>query len=744
MPDMPDNRSRVTTHFRICPLCEAACNLAVKVDGDTILATSGDQADTFSHGHVCPKGIALPELHHDPSRLTEPMVREGDRHVPVSWEQAYARIAEGLRGVRERHGPVATAVYMGNPTVHNFGLTLGFTEVIKALSPGQFYSAGSIDQLPKNLASILMFGNGNAVPVPDIERSDCMVIIGANPVVSNGSLWIVPGFRKKLTALKARGGQVVVVDPRFSETARLADEHLAVRAGTDAWLLAGLCNRLIEKGCQPGVPARGFGVLSAALRNLETLGSPGDVAGRCGLGAEQVDRLAERLLAAEHPVVYGRIGTTLTRYGTLTSFLIECVNVLTGALDRPGGAMFPEQAYVAPPRRRVQQSFGRFRSRVRQYAEVMGELPVAGLAEEIDTPGEGQLRALVTVAGNPVVSAPDSVRLEAALADLEFMVAVDIYRNETTRHADVILPGTSPFNDSHYDQFLGSMAWRNNARYSPVVLPLDNRPDEWRMMLGMAFAVREGRPGLEAELDGLEEEVLDAAISRHVAAADGPLAGRDAGEIRANIGPGQGMERLLDLGVRAGPWGDRFGEREGVTLADMAASPHGLDQGRHRERLGEVVFNDDGCVDLAPQAILADIKRLAAETPGTNLLLIGRRNIQTNNSWLHNLPALGAGSRRAVLEMHPDAAQAVQLRDGDMANVASTAGSVRVEVRLTKEVRPDTVVLPHGFSQLQDTTQPNQRRGPNSNHLAPADHLDGLSGAAALNGIPVTVTPARP
>ena len=731
---MPNDRPIATIGYRICPLCEAACNLRVDIADDRILATSGDEDDTFSAGHVCPKGIALPELHNDPSRLTEPLVRNGSEHVPATWDEAFMRIAEGLAGVRERHGAVATAVYMGNPTVHNFGLTLGFGEVIKVLSPGQIYSAGSIDQLPKNLASMLMFGNGNAVPVPDIERSDCIVIIGANPVVSNGSLWIVPGFRKKLAALKARGGEVVVVDPRRSETAQMADVHLAVRPGTDVWLLAALCQRLITQGFKPRVAVSGFEALAAALTKVTD-------PTRCGLKSTQIDDLAARLLKAKHPVIYGRVGTTLTRYGTLTSFLIECVNVLLGVLDEPGGAMFPEQAYVAPPRRRVQQTFGRFKSRVRQYPEVMGELPVAGLAEEIATPGPGQLRALVTIAGNPVVSAPDSEQLEASLADLEFMVAVDIYRNETTRHADVILPGTSPFNDSHYDQFLGSMAWRNNARYSPPLLDLCGRPDEWRMMLGMAFTVREGRPASAPEIDAFEDDVLEAAIGRHVAAKDGPLAGRDPVEILAAIGPVRGMERLLDLGVRAGPWGDRCGARDGITLADMIESPHGIDQGALRARLSEVVFNESGRVDLAPQAVLDDLERLAAEPGDNGLLLIGRRNIQTNNSWLHNLPALGRGPKRGVLEMHPSAAEAVQLRDGDSARIESSAGAVTAEVRLTEEVRSDTVVLPHGFSEGQEATQPNQRCGPNSNRLAPADRLDGISGTAALNGIPVTVRP---
>jgi anaerobic selenocysteine-containing dehydrogenase len=722
------------TSYRICPLCEAACNLAVQVDGERIVATSGDCEDTFSRGHVCPKGIALPELHNDPSRLTRPLVRQGEGHVEVSWDEAFAHAAAGLTGVRERHGSESVAVYLGNPTVHNFGLTLGFGELLRALSPGQIYSAGSVDQLPKNLASILMFGNGNAVPVPDIERSDCLVVIGANPVVSNGSLWIVPGFRRHVAALHARGGRLVVIDPRQSETARIADLHVAPRPGTDAWLLAAVCHSLIARGRKPEVPVRGFDALATVLRDF----SIERAAVRCGVDAAEIENLVTTLVQAGAPAVYGRVGTTLPRHGTLTSFLIECVNVLTGQLDHPGGAMFPEQAWVAPPRRRAAQTFGRFHSRVHHYPEVMGELPVAGLADEIETEGPGRIRAMVTIAGNPAVSAPDSARIQRALGSLEFLVAVDLYSNETTRHADVILPGTSPFNDSHYDQFLGSMGYRNTARYSPPVLSLTDRPDEWRMMLGFAFAVRNGRPGADDELDALEDEVVSSAVRRHVE-ADGALAGRDVDELCQAIGPTRGMERLLDLGVRAGPWGDRFGEQDGIALKDMIENPHSIDQGPPRSRLSEVVLFEDGCIDLAPDAIVTDLRTLKSEAPSTGLQLIGRRNIQTNNSWLHNLPGLGKGPKRCVLDMHPADAASRGIDDGDEVTIASSAGSIVATVRLNGDMRRDTVVLPHGFSELGDPSQPDQRRGPNSNVLSPSDHLDSISGTAAMNGIPVTV-----
>lgn len=724
-------------HSRICPICEAACNLTVQTDGRTVVSARGNPQDTFSTGHVCPKGVALPQLDADPDRLRQPLIRRNGKHVEATWDEAFALINEKLNSVRERHGDNAVGVYIGNPTAHNVGMSLGLGAFASALGSRNFFSAGSVDQLPKQLASEFMFGNDMAVPVPDVERCQYLLMLGANPIVSNGSLWVVPDVRGKLHALRQRGGRLVVVDPRRTETAKLADAHHFIRPGTDAWLLAAIFNELVGKGLRPTLPHRGFEALAASLAPI-TLD---DAAARSGIATEVIEEMAQALAQADGAAVYGRVGTTLQRYGTLTSFLIEAINVLSANLDRPGGAMFPAQALGTPHVPKNGLDYDRYRSRVSQYPEVIGQMPVACLAEEIETPGEGQIRALVVVAGNPVVSNPESDRLAAAFASLEFMVATDIYLNETTRHADVILPGTSPFEDSHYDTLLGAMTYRNTARYSPPVFPVVDRPDEWRMMLGLAHIAGQRKVGTQTDIDDLEDTLIAASAHTFVADEHSAIAGRDVQEIVAAIGPERGVERLLDLGIRAGRWGDGFGAREGLTLQALIDAPNSIDMGPLEPRLNEVVNHADGCIDLAPPVMLADIRRLREDPAESGLLLVGRRNIQTNNSWLHNLPLLARGPDRCRLEISTVDADALGVADGDALTLRSTVGELQVHALVTQDLAPGVVCLPHGFSQEDKPGQSvaGRRRGANSNAIAPADYVDAVSVTVALNGIPVSV-----
>lgn len=749
---MPEERNR------ICSVCEAACGLAVQVEGRTVLACRGNADDVFSTGHVCAKGVALAELDADPDRLRTPLVRRDGALVPATWDEAYAEIARGIGGVRARHGNEAVAVYIGNPTAHNIGLSMGIGPLGAALGTRNFFSAGTVDQVPKQLASELMFGNDMAIAVPDIERCDLLLMLGANPLVSNGSLWMVPDVRGKLQALRRRGGALVVVDPRRTETARIADTHLFIRPGSDAFLLAALVRALHALGRDGGALAArtcGFEELLAAL-------APVDVAlaaQRTGIPEDDIHALAARLHAATRPVVYGRVGTTLQRFGTLTSFLVEVLNLQLGALDAPGGAMFGDQPFIGAPSRAAAGAgakHGRWHSRVSGMPEVLGQMPVACMAEEMETPGPGQVRALVTIAGNPVVSNPDSDRLARAIAALEFRVAIDIYHNETTRHADVVLPGTSPFEDGHYDQFLGSMGWRNAARYSPPLFPLQDRPDEWRTMLGAAYAISHGRPGSAAELDALEDDIVAAAVRAHVDDADGRIAGRDVQEIVGMLGPARGVERLLDLGIRVGRWGDGFGAEAGegghaLTLARIASAPNGIDLGPLAPSLERVLGHADGRIRLAPPLLLAEVGRLlegdVAAAPGA-LLLVGRRNAQTNNSWLHNLPLLTKGPARCVLEMHPADAAARGFAEGDRVQVRSAVASLEVAVHITTDVAPGVVVLPHGFSAGEAPLQAVAHAravatgSVNANRLAAAGYVDVASGTVALNGFPVWCEPA--
>lgn len=731
------------THKRICPICEAGCSLTVQAEGRTILACRGNDDDTFSRGHVCPKGVALTQLDADRDRLRTPFIKRNGRHEPATWDEAMTEINTRLAAVRTRHGNEAVAMYIGNPTAHNVGLMMGFNVLAGAVGSRSIFSAGSVDQLPKQFASELMFGNDMAIPVPDIARCDLLLMLGANPVVSNGSLWMVPDIRGKVRALHDRGGKLIVIDPRRTETAKLADCHHFIRPGTDAWLLAALINQLRDAGRElsprlyPHV--RGCDELLASLRCVTLT----EAAQRTGMSETDIAQLATQLSAARCPVAYGRVGTTLQRFGTLTSFLIEVLNVLLDSLDQRGGAMFPEQSFCSPTQPRTGLKYDRYRSRVSGYPELLGQLPVACLAEEMETPGPGQIRALITIAGNPVLSNPESERLDRALANLDFMVAIDIYHTETTRHADVILPGTSPFEDSHYDSFLGAMSWRNTARYSPALFPCQDRPDEWRMMLGLAHIAANGRVANRTELDAFEDNIVASAAHAYVADADGAIAGRDVQEVVGSIGPERGVERLLDLGIRAGTFGDAFGARaNGLTLQHLIDAQDSIDLGPLRPRLAQVLRTQDGKIDLAPASILKDVQRLLSEAPAADadeLLMIGRRNIQTNNSWLRNLPMLTKGPARAVLDMHPDDARTRGLGDGDLVRVSTAIANVEVVMRINADIAPGVVCLPHGFSAGQTPLQAvaQSHPGVNSNALAAANYVDVPSGTVALNGIAV-------
>ena len=738
--------------YRICSICEAACGLEVDLDNGSVTAIRANDDDVFSEGHVCAKGIALKELHADADRLRQPLIRGPDGLRPATWDEAWRVIGEKLRHIKDQYGPQAVGVYVGNPTAHNIGLATGLGVFAATLGSSHFFTAGTVDQVPKQLASQLMFGNEMALPVPDILNCDHLLMLGANPLVSNGSLWVVPGIREKIRALKNRGGKLVVVDPRRTETARVASEHIAIRPGSDALLLASIINGLIDRGL--GIPAGyqtdGFDLLTAALSRVSLT----QTIDATGLAASQINSMIDALQNARHPVVYGRVGTTLQRFGTLTSFLIEIINIMLGALDRRGGAMFPDQPfYQANPSSTsdateagIPPKLNRYQSRVSGYAEVLGQMPVVALPEEILTPGDGKLRALVCFAGNPVVSNPDSRRVKTALEALDFLLCIDIYQNETTGLADVILPGTSPFEDSHYDSFLGSMGYRNAARYSPALLTPD-RTDEWELALYLSQCLTQTQIPDETSVSRFEDDLVAAAVGDHVADPNSGIYGRDVQEIMSKIEPRRGVERILDLGIRAGKWGDHFGARNGhekrLTLATVASTPNGIDLGEIAEaRLDEVNRHPDGIIRLAPQVILSEIQRLLDTEPDSGFRLIGRRSTRSNNSWLRNLPALGKGKDQCAAQMNPLDAEDLGVRDGSRIRIRSTTGEVEASVELTDTLMRGVVCLPHGFSN-EDVSQANHLKGPNYNELAPADLLDVPTSTAALNGIPVEIFASR-
>ena len=731
------------TARRICPFCEACCGLEVDVEDNQVVRIRGDQHDVFSHGFLCPKAVGLKDLHDDPDRLRTPLIKRDGKFVAATWDQAYAEIEQRLPPVIAAGGPNAVGTVLGNPVAHKAGLSLYFPRLARALGTRNMFSASSVDQVPKMLSVGLVFGSWLSVPVPDIERSDFLLILGANPMVSNGSLWTVPDFRGKAKALRARGGKIVVVDPRRTETAAVADEHHFIRPGADVFFLLGIAHAMFdEKLVRLGRLAEhtaGLAELEAAVRPYP----PEAVAARCGIEGATMRALARTLCATERACVYGRIGTCTQQFGTLSSWLIDVLNVLSGHLDEEGGAMFPKApAFAANTRGKAGAGrgvvSGRYRSRVSNAPEISGEIPLTCLAEEIDTPGPGQIKALIAIACNPVLSAPNGARLAAALGQLDFMVSLDIYVNETSRHADVILPGLSPLEEAHYDVSFTQFSHRNHARYSPPVLARPpGVPDEWESMLRIA-AIVQGL-GAQADIAALDDAMLEEELAKS--------AGDAAGRLMAALHPLRGPERRLELGLRSGPYGDAFGQHpEGLTLAKIKAAPSGIDLGPMGPRIPEALRTLSGKIELAPPMLLGDLARVAADLaePMPDLVIIGRRQLCSNNSWMHNLPVLAKGAYRCTALVNPLDAARLGLSNGAMAQVNNGARQIEVQVELSGDMMPGVVSLPHGWGHDMPGTQLNvasERPGVNLNALLDENLRDPLSGNAVLSGIAITMAP---
>jgi anaerobic selenocysteine-containing dehydrogenase len=742
------------TAYRTCPLCEATCGLEITIEDESVTGIRGDAEDVFSHGFICPKGFALKSLHEDRDRIRTPLVRRGARFEPASWEEAYAEIDRRLSAILGSGDRNAVAVYLGNPNAHNLDALIYGRALVKAIGSRNIFSASTVDQMPKHVSAGLMFGTMTTIPIPDVDRTDHLLVLGANPLASNGSLLTAPDMRGRLRAIRERGGKIVVVDPRRSRTADAADENHFIRPGTDAHLLFALANVLFAEGlADPGPLAE----LCEGLDRVEELASrfpPEVVAEVCGIGAEEIRRMARELAAAERAAVYGRIGTCTQEFGTLASWLVDVLNVLTGNLDRAGGAMFTKAAAGAAntrgmPGRGKGARLGRWHSRVRSLPEVYGELPVACLAEEMDTPGEGQVRALVTIAGNPVLSTPNAGRLRRALEGLELMVSVDIYVNETTRHADVILPAPSALCRSHYDLALYQLAARNVANYSPPVMEPDPAvPAEWQTLLRLT-GIAAGQ-GTSADIDALDDLVITSLVARELQDPGSALAGRTPEELVAALEPRRGPERVLDWMLRSGPYGDGFGaDPDGLTLERLEASPHGVDLGPLAPRLPEVLRTASGRIELVPGPIVADVERLTASLARTRnggMVLIGRRQLRSNNSWMHNVGHLVRGPDRCTAQISVEDAERLGLEDGGRVTVSSERGSVEVPVEVTDAIMPGVVSIPHGWGHDDDQARLGvaaDHPGANSNLLADEYAIDPLSGNAVLNGIPVELAPVR-
>ncbi|MFC0106477.1 molybdopterin-dependent oxidoreductase [Kibdelosporangium aridum] len=742
VPTTPPTTPPTTTHFRTCPLCEATCGLKITMAGDRVIDVRGDKDDVFSLGFICPKGAKLGDLDMDPDRLHKPLVKRDGQFVEVAWDEAFAEVERGLRAVREKYGNEAVALYMGNPSVHTMAGPVYNGVFAKSLGTRNIYTASTSDQMPKHVSSGYLFGDPYSIPVPDIDRTDYLLMLGANPLESNGSLCTAPDFPGRLKKLRARGGKFVVVDPRRTRTADLADQHLFIRPGADAVFLFALVHTLFDENLTADVPQIVDGV--EELRVLASKFSPETVADACGIDASAIRHVARDLAAAPTAVVYGRIGTTTAEFGTISSWLVDALNVLTGNLDTPGGAMFPSSAARATYVKRKPFRTGRWRSRVRGFPEAIGELPTATLADEIETPGEGQVRALFTVCGNPASSAPNAPRLAAALAELEFMVSVDPYVNETTRHATVILPPPRVTQSPHFDFGFTQFGVRNFANYSPPALPLpEGRPSEAEIMARLVM-IAAGQ-GASADLRGLEEMMLGGLLGKAVQVEGSPVHGRDPGELRQMIEGDGPLERFLDLSLRLGPYGEGFGANpSGLRLSTLLANPHGIDLGPLQPRLAEVLSTADGKVHLCPSELVTDVPRLLAwlEERPRGMVLIGRRHLRSNNSWMHNVPALVTGSNTCTLQMNPQDAEKLSVTTGQRVLVMSRTGTVEVPVEPTDKIMPGVVSLPHGWGHDSPGVRMSVARntnGVNVNTVTDESILDVLSGTAVFNGVPVEV-----
>lgn len=680
-----------TTHHRTCHICEANCGIIITAQGRDILSIKGDPANALSRGHICPKATALEDLQNDPDRLRAPQKRTGDVWEEISWDQAFAEIGERTRALLA-DAPGSAAMYIGNPNAHSYGNVLTAGDLRKALGVKALYSASTVDQMPHQVVNLRLYGHAGLWAVPDIDRTETLIIMGGNPMASNGSVWTVPDFRNRAKALQKRGGKLIVIDPRRTETAKIADQHIFIRPAGDAFMLVALIKLLLPRIAAPAPYVTGIDAIRDALAAFD-----GDAcAARAGVSPADIAMLAERMLAGP-AVLYGRMGVSTQSYGTLTAWLIAVANIITGQIDRAGGLVIP-----APAADTVEAlgagATGRFHSRVSGHPEILGEFPAAAMAEEMEVPGEGQIKALFVVAGNPVLSTPNGPRLDRALAKLDLMVSVDMYRNATSRRAHYILPPAGPLERDHYGLFLLPIAVRNFAHYSkPMFEAGEGTKQDWEILRGLATAI-----------SGKE--------------ANGPT-------------PRQTLDGLL----RAGPYE--------VDLATLEASESGVDFGAPEPgRFPARLKTRDKMIALAHEDFIADLARLAGDmaepAADHHLRLIGRRHLRSNNSWLHNAPRLVKGKDRCTLMIHPEDARSRNLGDGAMAEVSSKSGSLQLRVEVTDDMMPGTVSIPHGWGHAlpgvaMATAQ--AHAGVSANDLTDETALDPLSGNAALSGVPVAV-----
>lgn len=705
-----------SVHYGLCNFCDAICGLEIEVEADRIVSIRGDEQDPFSKGYVCPKGIAQQDIYADPDRLRQPIRRKGRDWEEIGWKEAIEEVGERTASIQKKYGNDALALYFGNPISHNYAGLLHLVPWVRGFRTRNLYSANSVDSFTRMLVSQLMYGSPAVLPVPDLERTNHFLIIGANPVVSNGSIMTAPDCKRRLRELQARGGKIIVIDPRRTETAALADEHHFIVPSTDALFLAAFLHVVLAEKSRQGItfpaPATGFDVVQEFVTEF----SPERVTDRVGIAAATIRRLAQDFSRDERAVCYGRIGTSIQPFGTLCTWLIDVINLVSGNMDRVGGAMFTTPAVDLVRLAKLMGqlgTFGTYRSRVQGLREFNGEFPVAALHHEMETPGAGQIKGLLTLSGNPILSLPNGRKLDELFGKLEFMASIDIYVNETTRHAQIILPPASNLESDHYPILEHAIAVRNTAHYVPAVFP--KKPDalhDWEIMVQLAGAYGRARGGL-AWLTGNLHEHLGQTIT-----------------------PTHCVDLLL-----------RFGSQR-LSLEDLKQNPHGIDLGPLESRMTSLILHENGRIDLAPRPIRDDFARLrdslkVAPRKNDEFLLIGRRTLRSMNSWLHNARRLVSGTSRVVLFMHPDDAKNLGIEDGAPIVLTSTKGTIELPLKITDDMMRGVVCMPYGWGHEREGTRMHVAKsvaGANYNDLVDECSYDQVSGIAALNGVPVRVS----
>ena len=697
--------STTNTHYRTCNICEAMCGLVIEYQDNKILSIKGDKNDPLSKGHICPKAVALQDFYYDKDRLKKPLRRTANGWEELAWEAALDLVAEKIKALQDQYGRNAVATYLGNPNAHNLGNLLWFPAFFKAMGTKNRYSSASADQLPHHVASNYMFGHGMLIPIPDIDHTDYLMIIGGNPLVSNGSMMTAPDYAKRMKAIQRRGGKVVVIDPRRTETAAKADEHHFIKPERDAFLLLGMIHTLFAEELihlnhlEPAIVE--LDILEEAVKDF----APEVIADQVGMEPNTIRRLAREMAEAPSAVCYSRMGASTQSFGGLCQWLTNVFNILTGNYDRPGGAMFTQPAFdyvQMTSKKNRPDSYGRYRSRVRQLPYYNGEFPVSTLADEIETEGEGQVKGLITIAGNPVLSSPNGKRLEKAFGQLEFMVSLDIYLNETSRHADIILPAATGLESSHYDIVFHIFAVRNTAKYSP---PLFKRTADQRY----------------------DWEILQGIMDR----------------LTGQKGNGLTPEIMLDMGLKAGPYA-----KEGMSLDFLKENPNGVDLGPLQACLLNRLQTKDEKIHLAPELFIQDLERLKQsildrkEQQRYPFQLIGRRLLRHHNTWTHNAYRLVKGRNQCTLLLHPEDARELNIVDGQQVKVESSSGSVEIEVELTDEMMPGVVSMPQGWGSRKSTNMSVAAAHPgvSINDLTDESRIDALTGNAAFNGVAVAVS----